>query len=113
MMIMMALRGISQQERSLRSGNWADREIVSRDAKVLTFGIIGMGTIGLQVAKHAQYLGFKRIQYNKRSRLSPEEEEGGAYHYVGFDELLATSDVLCLMTPLTKETRHMIGAKGT
>lgn len=74
MMIMQALRGSSEQERHLRAGLWADRTLRARDASVCTVGIVGLGNIGRQVARHCEYLGFKRIQYYQRSRLGKEGE---------------------------------------
>jgi D-isomer specific 2-hydroxyacid dehydrogenase, NAD binding domain len=48
------------------------------------------------------------IQYHNRSRLAAELE-GGA-KYVGFDELLSSSDVFSLNLALNPATRHIIGA---
>lgn len=73
MMILMALRGISEQERSLRAGKWFDNSVKAIHTRGTTLGIIGMGTIGQEVARHMQYFGMKVI-YNNRSRLSAESE---------------------------------------
>lgn len=75
-----------------------------------TLGLIGLGTIGKEVAKRAGAFGAKMVYY-KRSRLSPEEEKRLGVEYRTFEELLAESDIVSLHVPLTDETRGMIGEK--
>ena len=60
-------------------------------------GILGMGGIGRNLKKKAEAFGMK-VQYHNRNPLS-EELSGGA-KYVGFEELLKTSDVVSLNLPL-------------
>lgn len=60
-------------------------------------GILGMGGIGRNMKKKAEAFGM-RVVYHNRKELS-EEMAGGA-KYVGFEELLRTSDVVSLNLPL-------------
>ncbi|RQH07991.1 NAD(P)-dependent oxidoreductase [Paraburkholderia dinghuensis] len=74
-----------------------------------TLGIIGLGRIGGAVARRAA-LGFNmKVQYTNRSANAIAERDYGARR-VALDELLATSDFVCLQVPLTPETHHLIGA---
>lgn len=50
----------------------------------------------------------RRLIMRCRSYRACAEER--SYHYVSFDNLLATSDVIVLMTPLTPQTTHLIGS---
>ena len=59
------------------------------------------------VAHRAKAFGMNVI-YHNRSRLASELESGA--QYVGFDELLAISDVLSLNLSLNSKTRHIISA---
>ena len=70
-------------------------------------GIVGMGSIGTMVAQMAGAFG-ARILYNKRTRLSSEEEQSLNVEYRSMDELLAESDFVTLHTPLTQDTTHLI-----
>jgi D-3-phosphoglycerate dehydrogenase / 2-oxoglutarate reductase len=70
-----------------------------------TLGIIGLGNTGREVAKRAQAIGL-RVLATSRSRRDPMP--GVAWAEV--DELLTQSDYVSLHIPLTKETRHTIGA---
>ena len=46
MMILMACKAATQQERSLRDGKWANRTLKAKNPRGLTLGIVGMGNIG-------------------------------------------------------------------
>jgi lactate dehydrogenase-like 2-hydroxyacid dehydrogenase len=77
------------------------------ELKGRTLGLIGLGSIGKEVAKRAGAFGAK-IVYYKRSRLTSGEEEGLGVEYRSFEGLLAESDIVSLHVPLTDETRGMI-----
>ncbi len=75
-----------------------------------TLGVLGLGAIGSELAKLAVGFG-ARVLYNKRSRLSEEDERELGVEYRSFKDLLKESDVLSVHVPLSDETRHMIGEK--
>ncbi len=64
-----------------------------------TWGIIGMGNIGRQVARVAEALGC-RVIYTRQS---------ADVNACTLAELLKESDIISIHTPLTPETRGMIG----
>ncbi|KAL8998007.1 MAG: hypothetical protein Q9169_002847 [Polycauliona sp. 2 TL-2023] len=103
-----ALRNFNSSLLSLRSSAWrgSPPAALGHDPFKKTLGILGMGGIGRNLASKAAALGMNVI-YHNRKRLS-EEEEGGA-RYVGFEELLAESDVISLNLPLNDKTKGMIG----
>lgn len=74
-----------------------------------TLGIVGMGEIGCELARRANVMGMRTLYY-KRSPLSPELERRFDAEYRPLDGLLQESDYVCLATPHTDETEHMIGA---
>lgn len=76
-----------------------------------TLGIIGMGNIGKSVARRASACGMK-ILYNKRHRLTPEEEKEYNATFVEVDELLRNSDYVSLHCPYTPETHHIIDERA-
>ncbi|EDZ98733.1 Gluconate 2-dehydrogenase [Burkholderia sp. H160] len=79
------------------------------DVQGKTIGIVGMGRIGGAVARRAA-LGFNmKVLYTNRSANRQAEQAYGARR-VELAELLAQSDFVCLQVPLTRETRHLIGA---
>jgi len=88
-------------------GNWRGNFQLGHDPKNKTLGILGMGGIGSAVAHRAKAFGMT-IQYHNRTQLPPEQEHGA--HYVSFDTLLQTSDVLSLNLALNPSTTHILGA---
>ena len=69
-----------------------------------TFGIIGLGNIGLRVAQIALAFGMKVQALTSKDAGQLPTGIGKA----SLDTLLATSDVLSLHCPLTEDTRHII-----
>jgi len=102
-----ALRNIKQCFNAVNQGNWRGNFQLGHDPKNKTLGILGMGGIGSAVAHRAKAFGMT-IQYHNRTQLPPEQEHGA--HYVSFDTLLQTSDVLSLNLALNPSTTHILGA---
>jgi C-terminal binding protein len=75
---------------------------------VQRFGIVGLGRIGTAVALRAKAFGFK-VKFYDPYRSVGTELSFGIERAASLEELLETSDVLSLHTPLTPETRGMIG----
>lgn len=110
-----AMRNFQIGHDNLVQGNWTKPEIgrgvgVGKDPEGLTVGILGMGGIGRAIRDRLVPFGFEKILYYNRSRLEPGLE--GVAEYVGFDELLAQSDVLLISVPLNPKTHHLINKEA-
>jgi glycerate dehydrogenase len=73
-----------------------------RDLGGATLGIIGEGVLGQRVAEIARVLGMKPIFAAHKGR------DGMGPLYTPWDEMLATSDVITIHSPLTPHTRGML-----
>ena len=116
-LLLAASRRIVEADRYVRSGEWwrsgtgwHPELMLGTELNGKTLGIIGFGRIGRAVARRAKGFGMKIIYYDKRRAPREVEEELGA-KYVELEELLRTADIISIHTPLTPETRHMIGEK--
>ncbi len=89
--------------------NWRGLDRVAQ-LQGRTLGILGLGDIGVELARRARALGM-RILYLRRRRLSPAEERRLGVRYAPLDELLQRSDYVTLLVPLSKETEGMMGAR--
>lgn len=69
-----------------------------------TLGIIGMGAIGVSISRRARAFGMTVVYHNRNQRIDDKIHKTT---YMELDDLLATSDVVCVMAPLTDETYHM------
>lgn len=75
-----------------------------------TLGIIGMGALGMAIARRA--VGFNMTSlYYQRHRLDIKYERELKLVYVRQDEIFKKSDFICVATPLTGETFHQISDK--
>ncbi|KAF2120824.1 glyoxylate reductase [Lophiotrema nucula] len=109
-LILGALRRFNPPMNTLRNGKWRGNPLppLGHDPEGKTLGIVGMGGIGKNLKKKAEAFSMKII-YHNRNKLS-EDLAGGA-NYVGFEELLRTSDVISLNLPLNTHTRHKISTR--
>ncbi len=96
----------------LRAGEWewwGPKQLRGLDVWGKKLGILGLGRIGQAVARRARGFGME-ILYHNRSRQEDAEKEFGA-RYLELQDLLGESDFISIHTPLTDETRHLIGAE--
>lgn len=112
---MSAARNIVPADREIRDGKWCEHVHIKErysglDFQGKTFGILGMGQIGRELADLVR--GFRmKVKYYDIRQLSAEEEECLQVSFVPMEELLGESDYLCVLVPHTKETEGMLGAK--
>ena len=112
-LMLAAARRVTEAERWLRAGNWQGMSfhvMLGAEVHGRTLGILGMGRIGQAVARRAA--GFRMpVIYHNRSRLAADIERDCAAHHVDRETLLRDADFLVIALPLTKQTRHAIGAE--
>jgi glyoxylate reductase len=112
MLMLAAARRLGEGERLLRAGKWewwGPKQLRGLDVWGKKLGILGLGRIGQAVARRAKGFGME-ILYHNRSRNGSAEKELGA-RYLELRDLLSESDFISIHTPLTDETRHLIGAE--
>jgi glyoxylate reductase len=86
---------------------WGPDVLVGADINGATLGIVGLGRIGLALARRAR--GFNmRILYTDPQRQPDFEDELDLVR-VSFNELLERSDFISIHTYLSAETRHLFG----
>lgn len=111
--LMLALaRRIPELDNFVKSGNWNSMEnaaLFSKDISGAKLGIIGMGRIGVEVAKRAKGFNMDVKYYNRNRKVDLEESLNIAY--LQMEDLLKTCDFVVVSTPLTDETYHLIGQK--
>jgi len=105
------LRKIKQADEAVRRGEWSRKytDLVGVDLKGKSVGILGLGRIGLAVAKRLKPFDVKLYYYDKIRKYDVEESLG--IKYMDFKELLSKSDIILIHLPLTEETYHIISRK--
>lgn len=113
-LLMLAVaRRLSEGQRLIAAGEWrgwAPLQLLGQGLSGKALGIVGLGRIGLEVARRARGLGMRLLYHNRAPRPEAEAELGAVYH-PELDALLQESDVVSLNAPLTRETRHLIGLR--
>lgn len=89
--------------RSEKESMWGTMRNLGFGLEGKTLGIIGMGNIGQNVARKAEAFGMHVIYHNSRTEVP-------GYRRVDLETLLKEADFVSLHTPLTPQTRHLIGA---
>jgi D-3-phosphoglycerate dehydrogenase len=109
--LMLALsRNIAPAYQSLIQGRWDRKKYMGAQVAGKTLGVVGLGRIGLAVAMRAKAMEMKVLGFDpflSRERV----QELGVEPVDSIDALLPRVDYLTVHTPLSEETRGMIGAK--
>lgn len=112
-LILSVPRRLAEGEKLMRSGQWqgwAPSTMLGHRVGGKLLGIIGMGRIGLAVARRARAFGLSIHYHNRRRLPAAIEEELGASYHASIDTLLRISDIVTLHCPHTSETHEMVGA---
>ncbi len=88
---------------------WVPMDYTGPDVHGSTVGIVGLGRIGLAVARRLSGFRVRLIYHNRRPNPDAAAEVGATY--ADLSTLLAESDFVTLHCPLSPETRHLINAE--
>jgi len=106
-MLLAYCRNIPEAHASVKRGEWTRAKFMGIELNGKTLGIIGLGRIGTRVAARARAFGMRVIAYDPY--ISDGVFEKSAAEKMTLDQLLAQADFITVHTPLTDETRGMIG----
>jgi len=113
LLMLALLRQLPRHDTALRRGEWLGMRHTMQlgELRGRTVGLVGFGNIGQEVARRLR--GFDvRLQYAAPRPAPDSAGELLGAERVGFDELLATSDIVSLHAPLTAHTRGLIGQRA-
>jgi len=103
-------RQLILQHKSVSAGRWRGNSTPRvHEVRNKTMGIVGLGTIGKKTARLAKAFGME-VNYYDVARLREDEEDALGVRFRLLRELLRTSDIISLHTPLNDSTHHLIGA---
>jgi phosphoglycerate dehydrogenase-like enzyme len=111
-LVLMLLKRIGYAHRRMTEGAWVQEELLNVAAEIQgkTWGIIGLGRIGREVAWRAKAMG-ANVAYTDIARLPESEEQKLGVPFLPLQRLLAGSDVVSIHVPLNVKTRGMMGEK--
>src|SRR6202034_4172950 len=107
LMIAMA-RSVPRANRGMHAAKWDKKSLQGSELRGKTLGIVGLGRIGLEVARRARSFGMDLIGYDPF--IAPVVARENQVTLVPIDEIFKKSDYLTLHVGLTTQTEGMINA---
>ena len=106
-MILSSLRKLYPAVKAVKGGYWDKTGFQGNELRGKTVGILAVGQIGFRVAELSQAFGAKVIAYDPYQKQEIADKIG--VPLVSLEDVLKQSDILSIHSPLTPETKHMIG----
>ncbi len=111
MALMLALsRNVAKANDSLKDGKWDRNKFTGSQLGGKTLGVVGLGRVGLAVAKRAQGFDMQVVGFDPF--LSPERALEFGINSLPLEDLWDKCDYITVHTPLSDETRNIIGAEA-
>jgi D-3-phosphoglycerate dehydrogenase len=101
-------RSIPRANSTMHAGKWEKKSLQGSELRGKTLGIVGLGRIGLEVAKRANAFGMDVIGYDPF--IAPVIARENDVTLVGIDDIFRGSDYLTLHVGLTTQTEGLINA---
>ena len=100
------VRHIPQANVSVKSHEWNRSAFIGTELYGKQLGIVGLGRIGSEIAKRARAFGMNVFVFDPFLTKSKAEEIGVTASTL--EDLLTTSDIITVHTPLTKDTKGLL-----
>ncbi len=110
-MILALSRNVAPANDSLKAGRWDRSKFTGTQLEGKTLGIVGLGRVGLAVAKRAQGFGMTIVGFDP-FLTADRALELGIESVTQLDDLWGRCDYITLHTPLTPETRNVVNAEA-
>lgn len=111
-LLMAAARRIAEADQYTRQGRWrtwGPRTLLGQDIHGASLGIIGLGRIGVEMARRARGFGMRILYHGPHRKSEKLEKDLGTEYIADLKDLLASSDFISLHVPLTPSTERLIG----
>jgi D-3-phosphoglycerate dehydrogenase len=109
--MMLALaRQLCRANELMHAGKWEKKSLQGTELRGKKLGIIGLGKVGMEVARRARAFGMEVIGHDPFVSIAVAKEE--SITLAKLDEVFAASDYLTLHVGLTPQTTGMINAES-
>jgi D-3-phosphoglycerate dehydrogenase len=109
--VMLAMaRHLSRADALMHAGKWEKKSLQGTELRAKTLGIIGLGRIGMEVARRARSFGMEIIAHDPFVSVAIAKQEN--IRIASLDEVYAAADYLTLHVGLTPQTTGMINAES-
>lgn len=104
-------RMIPAADCSMKAGKWEKKKFKGTELHGKTIGFIGLGRIGMEVAIRCRAFGMEIMAFDPYIGRNCVDEICATMVDTP-QELFSVCDIISIHTPLTDETRHMVGAEA-
>ncbi len=109
--MMLALaRHLCRADALMHAGKWEKKSLQGTELRGKTLGVVGLGRIGMEVARRARAFGMDLVGHDPFVSLAVTKEQG--IRLMALDELYAVADYITLHVGLTPQTAGMINASS-
>jgi D-3-phosphoglycerate dehydrogenase len=109
--VMLAMaRHLCRADALMHAGKWEKKTLQGTELRAKTLGIIGLGKIGMEVARRARSFAMDVIAHDPFVSLAVAKEQG--IRMAKLEEVYAAADYLTLHVGLTPQTTGMINAES-
>ncbi len=109
--VMLAMaRHLSRADALMHAGKWEKKSLQGTELRAKTLGIVGLGKIGMEVARRARSFGMEIIAHDPFVSVAVAKEQN--IRVASLDEVYAAADYLTLHVGLTPQTTGMINAES-
>ncbi len=108
-MLLSVARNVPQAYASLKGGEWQRSKFVGLELRGRTLGIVGLGKIGLEVAKRARAFEMELVGYDPY--ISAEQARAAGVELLSIPDIMRRADFITVHTPLTPATTNLIADK--
>lgn len=106
-LLIATVRRIPQADRFLRAGKWEEQQFpFSASLREKSMGILGLGRIGMAIAKRAEAFGLK-LAYHSRT----QKPDAPWRYYASLVEMARDVDILMVIAPGGPQTYHLVNAE--
>ncbi len=109
-MICALARKIPQANQSIKLGEWNRKAFQGTELRGKTLGIVGFGRIGSQLAKRAKAFEMQPLVFDPFLTKARAEKLGVVP--ATLEEVLEKADIITVHTPLTKDTKGILGMEN-
>ncbi len=103
-------RHIGRANNLMHAGKWEKKSLQGSELKGKTIGIVGLGRVGMEVARRARVFGMDVVAHDPFVSASVAKEQG--IRLAKLEEVYAAADYLSLHVGLTPQTAGMINAES-
>ena len=109
-LMLLVVKRVPEVVERLRGGGWRSYEILGRELSNMTIGLVGLGNVGLAVARLLRAIGARVVGFDPGVPGEKAAEHG--VEWLALEQVLARSEVVSLHCELNESTRAMIGSEA-